>query len=125
MFENPLINAFATLIITVGVVAVLLYFVKKYSGKFTSTSFSQKSIKIESKQALSSKSFLFIVNIEGRRFVIGANDNSISKISELDSNFDNSTQTNKTKEEELPKELQEDISFANFLKQSLLKQKKN
>ena len=125
MFENPLINAFATLIITVGVVAVLLYFVKKYSEKFTSTSFSHKSIKIESKQALSSKSFLFIVNIEGRRFVIGANDNSISKISELDSNFDNSTQTNKTKEEELPKELQEDISFANFLKQSLLKQKKN
>lgn len=125
MFENPLINAFATLIITVGVVAVLLYFVKKYSGKFTSTSFSQKSIKIESKQALSSKSFLFIINIEGRRFVIGANDNSISKISELDSNFGNSTQTNKVKEEELPKELQEDISFSNFLKQSLLKQKKN
>lgn len=125
MFENPLINAFATLIITVGVVAVLLYFVKKYSGKFTNTSFSQKSIKIESKQAISTKSFLFIVNIEGRRFVIGANDNSITKISELDSNFDNSTQSNKIKEEELPKELQEDISFSNFLKQSLLKQKKN
>lgn len=125
MFENPLINAFATLIITVGVVAVLLYFVKKYSGKFTNTSFSQKSIKIESKQAISTKSYLFIVNIEGRRFVIGANDNSITKISELDSNFDNSTQSNKIKEEELPKELQEDISFSNFLKQSLLKQKKN
>lgn len=117
MFQDPLINAFATLVITVGVVALLLFLVKKYSGKFTSSTFKNKQIQIESKQALSTKSFLYIIKVEGKRFLIGVNDNSISKITELEKNEDNSeTQVN-----EIPNEIKEDLSFSNFLKQSFIK----
>jgi len=124
LFENPLINAFATLIITVGVVALLLFLVKKYSGKFTSNISNAKQIKIEAKQAISTKSNIFIVNIEGRRFAIAANDSSISKISELDSepNKNNPNQENSI-DYAIPKELQEEVSFSSFLKQSIFKQK--
>lgn len=124
MFENPLINAFATLIITVGVVALLLFLVKKYSGKFTSNISNAKQIKIEAKQAISSKSNIFIVNIEGRRFAIAANDSSISKISELDSEPNKNTANQENSiDYSIPKELQEEVSFSSFLKQSIFKQK--
>lgn len=123
MFENPLINAFATLIITVGVVALLLFLVKKYTGKFTSKAFSNKQIKIEAKQALTTKSNIYIINIEGRRFAVGANDSSFSKICELDTNINSETNKHDSEIENLPQELKEDISFSSFLKQSLLKHK--
>lgn len=123
MFENPLINAFATLIITVGVVALLLFLVKKYAGKFTSKAFSNKQIKIEAKQALTTKSNIYIINIEGRRFAVGANDSSFSKICELDTNINSETNKHDSEIENLPQELKEDISFSSFLKQSLLKHK--
>lgn len=123
MFENPLINAFATLIITVGVVALLLYFVKKYSGKFTNNVFTNKQIKIEAKQALSTKTYVYIVNIEGRRFALGANDNSITKITELDTAEDKVNKENNSDDFSIPADFKGDISFSTFLKQSLLKQK--
>lgn len=123
MFENPLINAFATLIITVGVVALLLYFVKKYSGKFTNNVFTNKQIKIEAKQALSTKTYVYIVNIEGRRFALGANDNSITKITELDTAEDKVNKENNADDFSIPADFKGDISFSTFLKQSLLKQK--
>ena len=120
MFEDPLINAFATLIITVGVVAGLLFMVKKYSPKFTNTSFSNKQIRIESKQALSSKSFLYIINVEGKRILVGANDNSISNITELESEYIK----NENQSVVVPEEIKDDLSFSNFLKQSFNKNKK-
>ena len=119
MFEDPLLNAFATLVITVGVVALLLFMVKKYSPKFTNTSFSNKQIRIESKQALSSKSFLYVINVEGKRILVGANDNSISRISELDNEIKSDVNT----PEIVPDEIKDDLSFSNFLKQSFNKNK--
>lgn len=120
MFEDPLINAFATLVITVGVVAGLLFLVKKYSPKLSNSSFSNKQIKIESKQALSSKSFLYIINVEGKRLLVGANDNSISKITELE----RAETKNDNQAVIIPEEIKDDLSFSNFLKQSFNKNKK-
>ncbi len=118
MFQDPLLNAFATLVITVGVVAVLLFLVKKYSGKFTNVGFINKQIKIETKQSLTSKSSLYIIQAEGRRFLIGANDNNISKIAELDQKLEQ-----KIEAQSPPNEIEADLTFANFLKQSFIKKK--
>ncbi len=118
MFQDPLLNAFATLVITVGVVALLLFLVKKYSGKFTSVGFANKQIKIETKQGLTSKSSLYIIQAEGRRFLIGASDNSVTKIAELDIKV-----SDKIENTSIPNELQDDLTFSNFLKQSFIKKK--
>jgi flagellar biogenesis protein FliO len=120
MIDEPILNAAITMFISVVVLALILFLVKKYTPKLRGIN-SVSDFKIEARLPLAPKSNLFIVTIEGKRFLIGSGESSVNLISELDSN----QSINNSDDESVDDSPQErsNPTFSSFLKQSFSKKK--
>lgn len=125
-FDTPIISAFINLAVIVGILGVILLIIKKY-GKKINNSKDNKSLNIISKSSLSPKNHLYIIEVENKKLLIGANDNSINLISELDTkqenigvnnsnNFKNQSNSSINKNTAI-----NDLSFKSFIKNSISK----
>ena len=125
-FDSPIVSAFINLAVIVGILGIILLVIKKFGKRFNGTS-DNDSLKIITKSSLSPKNHLYIVEIENKKLLIGANDNSISLISELNGIKDNNLQSElrnrkgKNFEDINRNKGVSDLSFKSFLKNSISK----
>ena len=121
MLDNPLLNAFVTLILTVGGLGLALFLVKRYSHKINKSS-NEDKMRVSGKLSLSPKTHVYILEVEGRRLLVGSNDNSISTLAELNSKDDNIPKLDPPTIETALNEQENDLSFKSFLKTAIGKQ---
>ena len=80
------LSALLQLILVLGAVIALAYLVlHKGVGFFIKKTQANKLIQIKERLALDQKHFLYLVNVENRRFLMGTGDGGVSLISELTS----------------------------------------
>jgi flagellar protein FliO/FliZ len=115
MFDSPMMGAFATMSFAILVIAIIFFVLKKYSSKFNLA--KDNNLKVVGKSSLSPKNHLYIIEVEGKKLLVGATDSNINLISELDK------EEEKSNEEIIKKSINqsEDISFKSFLKTALNK----
>lgn len=121
MLENPLMNAFITLILTVGGLGLALFLVKRYSHKINKSS-NEDKMRVNAKLSLSPKTHVYILEVEGRRLLVGSNDNSISTLAELDIKENSTPKLETPNIETTLQEHENDLSFKSFLKTAIGKQ---
>lgn len=114
MFDSPMMGAFATMSFAILVIAIIFFVLKKYSSKFNLA--KDNNLRVVGKSSLSPKNHLYIIEVEGKKLLVGATDSNINLISELD-------EEEKSNEEIIKKSItqSEDISFKSFLKTALNK----
>ncbi len=118
MLEDPLANASLTLAISIAVLGLILFLVKKYTPKLRGIT-PTTDFKIEARLPLAHKSSLFIVSVEGRRLLIGSGESSVNLIGELETGCEN----NNFPDAQNLALAKEEKSFSSFLKQSFSQQK--
>lgn len=118
MPDQPILNTFLILILSVGIIGGMFYALKKFIDRSKGTN-SSNNIKIVSKQPLSSKSSLYIIEIDSRKFLIGVAEKNISLISELSNNSDDISPSVKTSIEKSNNS--NELSFKEFLKSTISK----
>lgn len=130
--DNSILNSLLILSASVAVLFVISNYIKKFSRKSLSNLGDYEG-KVLSRIPLMKNSFLYIVKIGSRIFLLGVSDKSVSLISELKSNpsefpspeYPNTSYTNTTKKVQTIEELQnnnpEDLSFKAFLKSAFSK----
>jgi len=79
-----IIKAVIPLIIMIGLLYGVLYFVKKYSMPYGGKKLKSVKINVLSTQAIMPKKYLSIVQVQGKVLLIGVSDHSINLIKELD-----------------------------------------
>ena len=114
MFESQLFSSFFTLIGIVAFLGVLYVFVKKYAK--SKTVLKGMNIKIHERVAVFPKGHLVITEIAGKYYLLGATEQSINILKELEI-------------DEVPSEAEklkisqvkdpQDLSFKSFLKSTL------
>lgn len=119
MFDSQLYSSFFTLMGIVAFLGVLYLFVKRYAK--SKTALKGMNIKIHERVAVFPKGHLIITEIGGKYYLLGATEQSINILKELDI-------------DEVPDETQklnisairdpEDLSFKSFIK-STIKTKNN
>lgn len=120
MPDQPIINTFLILILSVVIIGGMLYALKKYIEKNKNMS-NNAHIKIISKQPVAPKASLMVIETEERRFLIGLAEKNISLISELNPSDNNHSNNNK-KSSSFDKSVDNsDLSFKNFLKSTISK----
>jgi len=82
MFEDPIIKAFVTMGGSLAVIIVLFIYIKKYAGRFGKSA-NGIDLKVVAKIALPPKGFLYVVEAENKKILIGVTDKSITKIADL------------------------------------------
>lgn len=131
---NPqILNAFLTLMGSVGVLGLLLFFIKKYINSYKKQD-TTNNIEILSRVNLNSKNSLITIKTMDKILLIGVSEKNINLISELKNNSVTfSKSDNKTKDsiisnpKVLNKELNQvknqenDLSFKAFLKSAIIK----
>jgi flagellar biosynthetic protein FliO len=120
MPEQSILNTFLILILSVLIMGGLFYALKKYIEKHKAATDSAY-IKIISKQPLSAKSNLYIIETEQRRFLIGVAEKNISLISELNPKETKNNNTTGLSEKDINSSEISDLSFKNFLKSAITK----
>jgi len=124
--DPNILNTFLTLMASVGILGLLLFFVKKTALNFKKRG-AESNLEVLSKLSLSQKNNLFIVKAKNKTLLIGVSEKNINLISELET--DNSAvnlhsdqilnkikNTNKTESN-----VNSDLSFKAFLKSAILK----
>jgi len=125
-FDTPIISAFINLAIIVAILGVILLIIKKY-GKKLNNNKDNKALNIISKSSLSPKNHLYIIEVENKKLLIGANDNSINLISELneEQSYTKGKNSNGTKSQSNnsinKNPAINDLSFKSFIKNSISK----
>ncbi len=126
--DDTMIKAFFTLGISVAVIALILFFVKKMVIKKNLSS-SGIELKVISRITLQPKTHLYIVKADEKTLLIGANDHAINLVSDLtdDPTFGGAVDirenndlrkelARQAKEEEKIKfEMEKNLSFGSFL----------
>lgn len=122
--DGAVLKSFAILIASVAVVFFVLTFIKKYSNRFVNQP-NKIPLKILAKLPLNQKSFICIVEAEGKTLLLGVTEKSINTLAELSDEFDytnfgiKKTTKNDIKSNEFPNKDNNDLSFFNFLKSSI------
>ncbi len=120
MPDQPIVNTFLILILSVVIIGGMLYALKKYVEKNKNMS-NSAHIKIISKQPISAKSSLFVIEAEERRFLIGVAEKNITLISELNSAEEKQNNNSYQKPPSGKADDTSDLSFKNFLKSTISK----
>jgi flagellar biogenesis protein FliO len=129
---NEIYTTFMMLLLIVGVLGVVLFFVKKFAKKAQKKISGGVELQVVSRIALQQKSHLCIVKADKRLLLIGVTDNNISILSDLTDdpkakNFAKTTAGDlaKLQGENTPikESLENDLSFKSFLKQAFGRQK--
>lgn len=144
--DSAILKTFFTLAISVGVLGLVLFYLKKYTNKVKGVK-DLKKMAIQGKISLSPKSHVFIINVDGKELLIGATEQNVSLLCDLnqESNVNLNSNSNKfaSKEElfdtnnfekqnlknsKIQKldqkeniEIAEDLTFKSFLKSSFKK----
>jgi len=127
--DANILQTFSVLILAVGVIAGIMYLLKKVNLKRLENR-ATINLNVISKISLQPKNHLFIVKVAEKLLVLGVSDNNINILTELDASFEKTVSTKSKQEltEEILKEATKsnfdktantDLSFANFLKSSL------
>lgn len=121
--DGAVLKTFAILLASVALVFGVLVLIKKYSNKFINQP-NRIPLKILAKLPLNQKSFLCIVEAEGKLLLLGVTEKSINLISELNDEFDLSNVNLKTLKKKKSdntdiKNPEKDLSFLNFLKSTI------
>ncbi len=130
MFDGNILRAFATLGLIVSLFGVLLWMIKKYTGK-TRKNASGIEMEILSKISLQPKNQLFVVKAGTKTLLLGVSEKSITSLADLSENlppkenFDNvlkQTQQNKLPiGNKVDAITENDLSFRKFLMSTLSK----
>jgi flagellar protein FliO/FliZ len=127
--DANILQSFGVLILAVGVIAGIMYLLKKINLKRLESR-ATIDLNVISKISLQPKNHLFIVKVVDKLLVLGVSDNNINILTELDASFEKVVGT-KSKQElteeilkkaanvNLDKKINTNLSFANFLKSSL------
>ena len=129
--DANILQTFVVLILAVGVIAGIMLLVKKISNKRMEQR-STINLNVISKITLQPKNHLFVVRAANKLLVLGVTDTSINILTEINADDENSDPANTPQldtTELLQKvikkqgtsnvsELQNDLSFMNFLKSS-------
>ena len=130
MFDGNILRAFATLGIIVSLFGVLLWLIKKYTGK-TRKNTSGIDMEIISKITLQPKNQLFVVKAGTKTLLLGVSEKNITSLADLSEsvpekhNFD--TVLKQTQQNKLPVGnkvdpiTENDLSFRKFLMSTLSK----
>ena len=127
--DANVLHSFGILILAVGVIAGLMFLLRKINLKRLENR-TTVDLNVISRISLQPKNHLFIVKVADKLLVLGVSDNNINILTELDSDFERvvSTKSNQELTEEIFKKAAKsnitansntDLSFANFLKSSL------
>jgi len=100
-----IIQIFLILAAMMGIMYVLLYFVKKYLYSFDKTGASNTRIKIISTQTILPKKYVSVIEFNNSVYLLGVSDQSVNLIDKLNSDFIETVQTT-----------DKDLSKPNFLK---------
>ena len=114
------------LILAVGVIAAVMFLIKKISLKRLETK-STVNLNIISKITLQPKNHLFVVKAANKTLVLGVTDSSINILTEINANNDDTDNDSTFTEDLLNTALknsstinsEKDLSFVSFLKDSL------
>ena len=82
MFDEPLLKSFLSLCSVVAVLAVALFFVKKYAKK-ARIKHNGMDLSVLSRTSLQPKSHLYIVQAGAKTLLLGVSDHSITTLSDL------------------------------------------
>ncbi|GEM_PF-1788883 len=123
--DGAILKSFAILLASVAIVFLVLTLIKKYSNKFINQP-NKFPLKIVAKLPLGQKSFLCVIEADGKTLLVGVTDKSINLISELRDEFDYTnidlkqiaSKVKKSKSPETESKSKE-LSFMNFLKDSI------
>lgn len=130
MFDGNILRAFTTLGIIVSLFGVLLWIIKKYTGKTRKNS-SGIEMEIISKITLQPKNQLFVVKAGSKTLLLGVSEKNISSLADLSEsvpekpNFD--TVLKQTQQNKIPAKsnvdniTENDLSFRKFLMSTLSK----
>jgi flagellar biogenesis protein FliO len=80
--DATILKAFFLLTLSVGVIGLMFFLLKKYSPKLNRNA-NLFDIKIKGKTSLTPKSHLFVVNVEGNDLLIGVTESNITTLKEL------------------------------------------
>jgi flagellar biosynthetic protein FliO len=125
--NGTIIKAFLILASSVGIIALMFYFLKRFTMKIKDPA-GTLNMKIISRLHLGSKSNLYIVNSGQKTLLIGVTDHNISTLADLTDEDKNISQittgfTRKSNisssQTQLP--VEESLSFKSFLKSSIKK----
>lgn len=114
MPDQNIINTFLILILSVVIFGGAFYALRKYIEKMKGNE-KINHIKILSKQPLSAKNHIYIIEYEARRFMLGVSEKNISLISELGDNQQEITSPNQQRKNQIT----ENLSFKEFLKSTI------
>jgi len=129
--DGAVLKSFAILIVSVGIVFFVLTLIKKYSNRFINQP-NKVPLKILAKLPLNRKSFICIVEAEGKTLLLGVTEKSINTLAQLNDELDFNTfgikkkSKNEENIENVENKSNNDLSFMNFLKSSIgIRQRKN
>jgi|GEM_PF-4771720 len=114
LFENPIANAFAIMSLFVAGLALLLFYLKKIAEKQRVYK-NEVDLRIVSRQPVTQKSQIVIIETEGKRMMVGVTEANINLIAELENNI--SPAVSDALEPAVPKQ-----GFASLFKDNLAKQ---
>lgn len=124
--DDAVLNSLLMMMIAVGFLGAILFFLKKVSKKMNDKKGSS-AIKIITKLPITSKSSIMLIEVKNQEFLISVTDNSINLLSDFEngaiedikdvvsSNID-STEKETQKDEDSPH-----LSFSSFLKSNFKK----
>jgi len=108
--DGSIYQAFFTLIITLSILILMFYFLKKYSNKITGALGTRQGMKVIARLPLTPKSSIFTVDIEGRRYLLGVTEQNITMLDELEPSLNSDENT--TINSDIPKP-----SFQGFIQE--------
>lgn len=82
MFDDTILKAFSVLILSVGAIAGLFFILKKVADKVKNPT-GENTMKIVSRLPLQNKTSLFLVEVSGRKILVGATDRNVNAIADL------------------------------------------
>lgn len=120
MFDSEILKSFATLLLTVGGLAFLLYLFKRFNQKKNGGDKAEE-MKVLSKISLQPKVNLYIVKVGARKLLVGASEKSVTLLGNLNSP-EAKTTVKETPDINLPNNMQptdkpidDKLSFKSFL----------
>ncbi len=118
MGESSMTEAFVTLVVSVLIIGVLLYLVRKYANNIKSSS-NQVEINVISKISLMPKHHLFVIKAGSKKLLVGVSEKGITPIADLTKALNDDKEASKVKEALKIRKgdfNEESLSFSSFIK---------
>lgn len=135
MVQDPMMNTFLSLLLIVGVLGGVLYFVKRIAIKSRQKNKDGLGMEVISRFALQPKTNLFVIKVGKKKLLIGANEHTISTLADLTDEAENITKSTQRRTSNPEKQVQnkvlsfnqkenelvDNLSFKAFLNQTFKK----